>query len=313
MPKAGPTRGLLLLARLTNIVMFVVLIVGFLVTETGSAQGCGRHWPLCDGKFTPPFDLHGFVEYGHRSVSAVAGLLVIWLAIWAWRALRSAPEVKVLAILMVLFTYIQAFLGAEAVLFPTSPFILATHFGISLIAFAATLLLDVRLHQAAQRAPDGSVGWTWRLRPAPPRLRWLVWLTGIYTVGLVYLGALVSHTYTGLMCGGWPLCRGSVLPPLTGELWIPYLHRIGALVAMLLVLWIYLWARRVQERPDLRGGALWSLVLILAQAVSGWYLVESRTALGAIMIHITLMTVLFGVLSYLALQVSPTARADSPA
>ncbi len=309
--QSRPSKGLLLLARITNIVMFVVLMVGFLVTETGSAQGCGRHWPLCDGHFTPPFDLHGFVEYGHRLVSGIEGLLVIWLAIWAWRALRRAPEVKVLAVLMVLFTYIQALLGAEAVLFPTSPFILATHFGISLIAFAATLLLDVRLHQAADTGPNGEVGWTWRRRHVPPRLRLLVWLTSLYIIGVVYLGALVAHTSTGLYCGnGWPLCNGSVLPPLGGEVWIPYVHRVAAFIAMLLVLWIFLWSRRLRNRPDVRRAASWSLVLILLQALSGWYLIASNIALGAIMIHITLLTVLFGVMSYLDLQVAPETAPD---
>lgn len=305
-----PHRGLLLLARISNIVMFFVLMAGFLVTETGSAQGCGPHWPLCDGNFTPPFDLHGFVEYGHRLISSIVGILVIWLAIWVWRALRRRPEVKLLVVLMVVFTYIQAFLGAEAVLFPTSPYILATHFGVSLVAFAATLLLDVRLHQAAHTAPDGSYDWTWRKIAVPPRLRILVWLTGIYIVALVYLGALVAHTNTGLQCNGWPLCRGSLLPPLTGELWIPYLHRVGALVAMLLVLWVFLWARRVQGRPDLHAGARWSLILILLLALSGWYLVAGGLTIGAIMLHITLMTLLFGVFSYLALQVAPEATAS---
>ncbi|MDA8344569.1 MAG: COX15/CtaA family protein [Thermaerobacter sp.] len=300
-----------MLARVTNILMFVVLMAGFLVTETGSAQGCGRHWPLCDGHFTPPFDLHGFVEYGHRFVSGIEGLLVLWVAVWAWRSLRRVPEVKVLAILMLLFTYIQAFLGAEAVLFPTSPFILATHFGVSLIAFAATLLLDVRVHQAANKGPDGALGRTWRIRPVPQRLKLLVWLTAIYIIGLVYLGALVSHTATGLLCDGWPFCRGSLFPPLAGELWIPYLHRVAALVAVLLLVWIYRWARRLTERPDVRAAALWSLILILSQALSGWYLVASQITLGAIMIHITLMTLLFGVFSYLALQVAGELPAES--
>ncbi len=305
MQSKPPTRGLLWLARLTNIVMFVVLMAGFLVTETGSAQGCGRHWPLCDGNFTPPFDLHGFVEYGHRFISSIEGILVLWLAIWAWRALRRAPEVKVAAIVMLVFTYVQALLGAEAVLFPTSPFILATHFGISLVAFAGTLLLDVRLHQAAQQGPSGERDWTWRARRVPSSFSLLVWITGAYFIGLVYLGALVAHTDTGLMCGAWPLCQGSLVPHLQGQLWIPYLHRVAALVAMLLLLWIYLWARRLEGRPDLRAASRWGLVLILLQALSGWYLVSTGITLGSVMIHIVLMTVLFGVIAYFSMQVAP--------
>jgi cytochrome c oxidase assembly protein subunit 15 len=33
--------------------MFIVLIMGTTVTNTGSSEGCGRSWPLCHGKFIP--------------------------------------------------------------------------------------------------------------------------------------------------------------------------------------------------------------------------------------------------------------------
>lgn len=296
--------------------MFIVLIVGFLVTETGSAQGCGPHWPLCDGNFTPPFNLHGFVEYGHRAVSGVVGIMVIILAIWSWRRLRTHVEVVWLGITGILFTFVQAVLGALAVLSPTSPFILATHFGISLIAFAGVLLLDVRIVQETSPGPDGAsgqLGWTWRERSLPATLRGLIFGTTAYMVALVYLGALVSHTATGPLCNGWPLCRGSIVPPLHGQIWIPYLHRVGALIAFILLLWIYLIARRVRQmRPDVARASVAGLALVLIQSVSGWYVVSSHLALGAVMIHVTLMTFLFGVMSYLTLQaLGPTGGGRS--
>lgn len=307
-PSSRTERGLVLLARVTNILMFLVLIVGFLVTETHSAQGCGRHWPLCDGSFTPPFDLHGVVEYGHRFISGVTGILVVWLAIWAWRRLGRHPEVRWLASLAVLFTFIQAYLGAAAVMSPTSPYILASHFGVSLVAFASVLLLDVRAHQTVAQAPDAAVsrGWTWRLRPAPSGFRRLVWLTTVYVFALVYLGALVSHTNTGLLCLGWPLCNGSLLPSLAGSVWIPYLHRVAAFVAVILVLVVHLRAQPLRkERPDLFKASAWAILLIVLQALSGWYIISSRIALGAVMLHVTLMTLLFGAVAYMALQVLP--------
>lgn len=286
--------------------MFIVLTVGFLVTETGSAQGCGPHWPLCDGRFTPPFNLHGFVEYGHRAVSGVVGVMVIVLAIWSWRRLRNHVEVVWLGVTGILFTFVQAILGALAVLSPTSPFILATHFGISLIAFAGVLLLDVRIVQETSPRPVGEpegLGWTWRERRLPPALRWLIFGTTAYMVVLAYLGALVAHTETGLMCRGWPLCRGSIVPPLHGQIWIPYLHRVGALTAFILLLWLYVLARRVRQlRPDVARASVAALALVLVQSVSGWYVASSHLALGAVMIHVTLMTFLFGVMSYLTLQ-----------
>jgi len=285
--------------------MFAVVIVGFLVTETGSAQGCGRHWPLCDGQFTPPFDLHGVVEYGHRFISGVVGILVLWLAVWAWRRWGRRIEVRVLAALMLVFTFVQAALGAAAVLFPTSPEVLASHFGISLIAFGGTFGLDLRLHQAA--AAGRAI-----LPAAPPQtlsagLRWLVYLGAVYIFLLVYLGAYVSHTGTGMLCGtSWPLCLGQIVPSLTGSVWIPFLHRVAAFVAVAWAIWLYVALRPLAwSRPDVVRGAAATLALILLQALSGWYLVASGLALGAIMLHVTLMTLLFAAVTYLVLQALP--------
>ena len=291
--------------------MFVVLLAGFLVTETGSAQGCGRHWPLCDGHFTPPFDLHGFVEYGHRFISGIVGILVLWLAIWAWMRWGRRVEIRVLALLMLVFTYIQALLGAEAVLFPTSPEVLASHFGISLLAFAGTFGLDLRLHEAAAAARlEGRQPLT---APLSKGLRRSVYLFAVYIFLLVYLGAYVAHTGTGMLCGtSWPLCLGQALPNLRGAVWIPYLHRVAAFVGVVWAAWLYVAARRhASAHAKAARGAGAILVLIVLQAFSGWYLVASGLTLGAIMLHVTLMTLLFGALTYLVLEIQP--RSPGPA
>ncbi len=292
--------------------MFAVVIVGFLVTETGSAQGCGRHWPLCDGQFTPPFDLHGAVEYGHRFISGVVGILVLWLAVWAWLRWGRRIEVRVLAALMLIFTFVQAGLGAAAVLFPTSPEVLASHFGISLIAFAGTFGLDLRLHQAAAAGPAPLPAE--RPRDLPAGLRRLVYLFAAYIFLLVYLGAYVSHTGTGMLCGtSWPLCLGQAVPSMGGSVWIPFLHRVAALVAVAWAIWLWAALRpRASGRPDVMRAAALALALILLQALSGWYLVASRLALGAIMLHVTLMTLLFAAVTYLVLQVLGIPAKVSP-
>src|SRR5437870_8195345 len=116
--------------------MFVVLVMGAAVTNTGSAEGCGRSWPLCNGRLVPEFTVSTAIEYSHRAVTGLEGLLVAALTaamLWQWRTDR---EVRILALLMLGTLLLQAGLGAGAVLVPQSPFILATHFGVSLIAFA---------------------------------------------------------------------------------------------------------------------------------------------------------------------------------
>src|SRR6185437_5712606 len=119
----------------TCVGMYVVLVMGAAVTNTGSAAGCGRSWPLCNGQFVPEFTVATAIEYSHRAVTGLESFLVLGLSaamLWLWRGSR---EVVVLAVLMVGTLVLQAGLGAGAVLWPQSALMLATHFGVSLVAF----------------------------------------------------------------------------------------------------------------------------------------------------------------------------------
>src|SRR5437868_1063150 len=173
------------LAAVTVVGMFVVLVMGAAVTNTGSAEGCGRSWPLCNGQFVPEFTLATAIEYSHRVVTGIEGLLVVALAgamLGFWRRDR---EVRVLALVMVLMLLLQAGLGAGAVLWPQSALMLATHFGVSLVAFASTFLsAAVVFERTGQQQP-------WNL--ASGRLRNLSVATTGYVLGVVYLGAYVRH------------------------------------------------------------------------------------------------------------------------
>src|SRR5437868_4223089 len=123
--------------------MFGVLVMGAAVTNTGSAEGCGRSWPLCNGQFIPEFTVATTIEYSHRAVTGVEGVLIVLLAAAMLSAWRSAGEVRVLVPLMLGSLVLQAGLGAAAVMMPQSPAVLASHFGVSLVAFASVFLSAV--------------------------------------------------------------------------------------------------------------------------------------------------------------------------
>src|SRR6202158_821184 len=104
------------LAVLTTVGMFVVLVMGATVTNTGSAEGCGRSWPLCNGQFVPEFTVSTAIEYSHRAVTGVEGLLVVALTAVMLRLWRKDRQAVVLALLMFVTLMLQAGLGAGAVL-----------------------------------------------------------------------------------------------------------------------------------------------------------------------------------------------------
>jgi cytochrome c oxidase assembly protein subunit 15 len=293
-------------AALTSLVLFVVIVAGFVVTDTGSGEGCGGSWPLCHGRFIPAFAFHTAIEFSHRVLAAVAGVLVLALAVWAWSwAGRQRPDLKAVALIGLFGVIAQAILGGLDVLFPESPTVLAFHFGVSLVAFGGVFLTTVLVWQLASARPHGG-GPTWRATPASRSYALLTYAALAYTLVVVYVGAYVAHREAGLACLGWPLCSGQLVPDLTTVALLPFLHRVLALVLVLFLAFLVAVARRSrQSRPDLYRGVHLAAVLVVLQALAGAYLVLSRLSLGASLLHIAIMTLLFGVESYLALQVLP--------
>ena len=298
-----PGAGLRVFSGLTTLGLFLVIVMGLLVTQTDSAQGCGRHWPLCHGQLIPTFNFHTLVEFSHRGMAGFVGLMIGALAIWAWVVLGRSAIVRGLAIIAVLFVIVQSLLGAAAVLWPESPSVLALHLGISLIDFGAVVLLTAQIWQdpSPQAASRRSIA-------IPPRLRATVWVIMAYLLGVIYLGAYVAHSNAGLACGGWPLCNGQLIPALHGLVLIAFAHRVAAVLALGLYVWMFLQARRVRERrPDLYQGAHWALAFVVLQAGSGAVLIWTRIAVFAVVLHGALVSCLFGATSYLCLQVIASA------
>src|SRR5437762_13868000 len=106
------------LATAAGVGMFAVLVMGAAVTNTGSSQGCGRSWPLCHGEFIPEFAFTTAVEFSHRAVTGLVGLLVLSLAVIVWLRRRQRAEVRILVPLMLVGLLLQSGLGAWAVLVP---------------------------------------------------------------------------------------------------------------------------------------------------------------------------------------------------
>src|SRR5699024_10691252 len=135
-------RTLKSLSVVSTIGMIFILLGGALVTKTGSGAGCGTSWPLCQGQLIPTnITPELVIELSHRLVSTIIGVVVLLLSVLAWKYVGHIREVKFLAFLSVFFLVLQGLIGAAAVMWGQSDFVLAIHFGVSLISFAAVFLL----------------------------------------------------------------------------------------------------------------------------------------------------------------------------
>jgi cytochrome c oxidase assembly protein subunit 15 len=294
------------LAIVATLGMLVVLIQGTLVTNSGSAAGCGNTWPLCRGQIIP--ELSGvanagtLIEFTHRAGVPIESTLILLLSagiLWFWRGRREA---LILAPIMIVFLFLQALLGGLAVMYPTSAEILAAHFGISLVAFASVLLTAAFVIEA-----DGLE----RVRIAAPSraLNLLIWVTVIYSYVVIYLGAYVRHVNASLACLDWPLCNGALVPNFVTGVLAQYLHRVGAAVLTLLIIGLFLAAHKTRaSRPDLYIAAMASVVLVMCQAISGGIVVLSRLAILSTLAHSFFIALLFGTLAYMCMHTFPLAE-----
>jgi len=294
--------------------MFLVLLMGALVTKTESGRGCGDDWPLCNGKFVPAYTIDSMIEYSHRFVTGIVGLIVLAAFIVVLRRSKRM-DAKIHASGVLFFTVVQAALGAMAVMWPQSSMVMALHFGISLLAFAFTVLLyfAIREEFGAEKTNPSAV------RPSPSvwnpgnvavskGFRKLVWFTLLYCYFVVYLGAYIRHTESSGGCTGWPLCNGEVIPELSGATGIVFMHRVGAILLFLVIALLARASAKSDLPKRIKLSGKWSLYLVTLQVFSGafvtlafgsdWYLLAS-------LLHTVIISCLFSILSYLGFIVLP--------
>lgn len=96
----------------------LVILWGAFVRATGSGAGCGRHWPLCNGELVPRAPaVETVIEFTHRATSGLAGLFVLVLVIWAFRAFPRKHPVRAAAVVSFVFILIEGAVGAGLVRF----------------------------------------------------------------------------------------------------------------------------------------------------------------------------------------------------
>jgi heme a synthase len=293
-------KGLKWLAVITTLGMLFVLLGGALVTKTESGMGCGRSWPLCHGQLIPSnitFEL--VIELAHRVVSGAVGLLVLALSIWSWKAIGYKRETKFLSFLSFFFLVLQALIGAAAVIWSQSDFVLALHFGISLISFTAVLLLTLLIFEVDNKFEADKL-------IIDKQMRFHIIGVTLYSYIVVYTGALVRHTKSSLVCPDWPLCVNSdpMLPTNMYE-WIQMGHRTAAGLIFLWIAYItYIAIKHYKHQKVLYGGWIIAFSLVTLQVISGAFVVITRLNLGLALFHALIISCLFGLLCYFVLLCS---------
>lgn len=253
------------------------------------AEQGGEHGPVSMGK--------AWREMVHRYIASALGLLIIALAVLGWRWRRDLPGGPVLPIVLVGVVVMQGLFGMWTVTLLLKPAIVTGHLLGGMLTLALILWLALR------QRPRATEGATARASPpgVPGRagvsdatgitrgLRAWVVAALVVVVGQITLGGWTSTNYAALACPDLPTCHGEWWPdadfehafhivrelgqtpdgePLTAAnlTAIHLTHRIGAVVAAIVVGGVAWRARRV---PALRGAATGVIAVLVLQWLLG--------------------------------------------
>jgi cytochrome c oxidase assembly protein subunit 15 len=168
----------------------LVILWGALVRATGSGAGCGRHWPLCNGVVIPETaETATLIEYGHRTTSGLALILVAVLWWWSRKAFVSGHRVRKAAAWSLGFIVIEALIGAGLVLLE----LVGDDDSVARAAYLALHLLNTFLLLAALGlAAFWAVDPAPLLRPTRGAAFWLLLTGGLLILAVGMTGAIAA-------------------------------------------------------------------------------------------------------------------------
>jgi protoheme IX farnesyltransferase len=263
--------------------------VGATVSATGAGLAC-PDWPLCHGRLIPPLDPLVLIEWGHRVLASLVGLLLLAMAVLVWRLGGTRHGLgRLMAVLLVLL-FVQAGLGGATVLSRLVPFLVGTHLLAAMSFLALLVVFTARVHWASATSP-----------PSTPGLAPVVHLAVALAFLQIALGGYTSAFGAGLACPDIPLCRGRVVPVADPLVILHYVHRLVAVGLVFAVAALAARARRSRDRV-VRTTAALAVLLLTVQVGLGVLNVLTRLAIPVQIAH------LGGAAALLAALVALTVR-----
>jgi cytochrome c oxidase assembly protein subunit 15 len=267
------------------------------------------------GHIRPVDSGKAFREMFHRYVAGLLGILILALAVLAWRDRRRVPGQPVaLPTGILALVVFQAALGAWTVTLLLKPAIVTAHLIGGMATFSLLFWLALRVTPRAARPS----------LPARAQHGW-VWLALVVLAVQIVLGGWVSTNYAALACTGFPGCNGGWWPEMNFaegfRIWrgvgvdyeggvldpaarnaIHMVHRLWAIAVVGVFAWLTVRLWRVEE---LRSAALATVALLALQIALGIHNVVGGLPLANAVAHNGVAALLLGALIFLLDRTSP--------
>lgn len=293
--------------------LILVILWGAFVRATGSGAGCGSHWPLCNGVVVPRgVRTETMIEFAHRVSSALSGLFVLLLFIWAFRLYPKRHIVRRGVAWSLFFIITESLLGAGLVLFEWVAYNASVERAISMgLHLINTFLLLGAVTLTAWWAGGGQ---PFRLR-GQGKVGWLVFGSLALMVLLGVSGAITALGDTLFPAG--TLSEGISQDFLPTAHFLVRLRIYHPILAVLTGIYMALAGRAIAaERPsaETRRFARFITVLVVVQLIAGFVNVILLAPVWMQLVHLLLADLLWIAAVLLgAAALSQPAVAEQPA
>lgn len=298
-------------ALFAAVLAFGVVVLGAFVRLNAAGLGC-PDWPGCYGHISAghaaenlaeiastyerPFEYaKAHKEMVHRYFASTLGFVILIMAALAWRNRRDPHQPVGLPLALVGLVIFQGLLGMWTVTLLLKPLIVVLH----LLGGLTTFALLAWLAMAAPEQRDAL---------AHRRLRTVAGTALVVLVLQISLGGWTSSNYAALACPDFPTCQNAYWPEMdTGDafvLWrglgidyeggvldhparvaIHFVHRLGAILAALIIGYAALTVWRQARSAQLQSAAAILAAILVGQLVLGPLMVVRGMPLGLATAH----------------------------
>ena len=304
----------ILIAQITLVFIFLVIIAGSVVRATGSGMGC-PDWPKCFGKWIPPTDvsqlpanykevyagehhavaefnaLNTWTEYLNRLCGAILGILIFVQLILSLKIRKHDKRIFVLSVLSFFLIGFQGWLGAKVVSSNLAPMKITIHMVMALVILSLGVAIIYRAKKLIANTKESIV------QPIVIQLAAVVLL---FTLMQIMMGTQIREEVDTLFKNFDALFRGDVI----ANLGITFkIHRSFS-IAILLVNFFMIYKIVKSDATDSlkNAGKFLGIVLIL-EVLAG--VILSRFALPAALqpVHLLLACITYAMQFLIILKV----------
>lgn len=267
--------------------VFTVLLIamGGILCVTQSIRNC-PDWPGCFGRIIPPAEAGPMLEYTHRLLAGISGLVIVSTAILGMVRVPHLRWISIPPLVAMILLLEVSFFGAQVVLRGLAPGWAAVDVGSALLVVAmmvtASLRALIRVNESSVTGKHGDKAPFYRLSVASLAAVYLVLVSGVLVAG--------KGSVTG--CLGWPIYRLEQFQ-LDGH-FVGNAVRLGLSVVgigLLVAVLVQAWSRK-QEWPEIFHIARWVGLALLLEALMQ-VLLQALGLLTAVLAAYTVIAAIF--------------------